>query len=179
MKVQLAKHLNIMKIQEKQAEARGVVVICTHATFVKNIASLTERQSATNDNYMMKEIWKLYDDCEVLAFEDKSSRLRYKTRRKEMGGFAAEIQILKEKNYLYLFASVKEKMKEIPEIKYFVFVLSTHGEDKPEVKLHDKSEDEFHDKGNLHHRHYFYTKDGQFETQKLMTKINGIDREKN
>lgn len=57
----------------KPAAARGVVVICTHATFVKNTASLTERQSATNDNFMMKKIWKLYDDCEVLAFEDESS----------------------------------------------------------------------------------------------------------
>lgn len=102
-----------------------------------------------------------------------------------MSGFAPSIQIFKKNEfYSYLFASVKEKMKEIPEIKYFVFVLSTHGEDKPEVKLHGKpeseshdkhAESESHDKGNLHHRHYFYTKDGQFETQKLMTKINGID----
>ncbi|XP_063420127.1 uncharacterized protein LOC134705311 [Mytilus trossulus] len=138
----------------KPAEARGVVVICTHATFVNNkTASLTERQSATNDNDMMKEIWKLYDDCEVLAFEDESSSF-----------YDSELE-----------EKIKEKVKEIPEIKYFVFVLSTHGEDKPEVKLHDKPEGEFHDKGNLHHRHFFYTNDGQFETQKLMTKIDGID----
>lgn len=47
-------------------------------------------------------------------------------------------------------------------VKYFVFVLSTHGDEKPV--------------NGKHYKHFFYTNDGQFQTEDLMTKINVMEK---
>ncbi|XP_052093973.1 uncharacterized protein LOC127730004 isoform X2 [Mytilus californianus] len=127
----------------KESKVRGLAVICTHTTFKKNPVNLTERPSGDRDKEIMEDIWKLYDDCEVLTFVNKTSSF-YDTE---------------------LEKKIQEKLMEMPTVKYFVFVLSTHGDERPE-----KEKD-----GNLHYQHYFYTKDGQFKTQDLMTKINDIE----
>ncbi|CAG2208892.1 CASP2 [Mytilus edulis] len=57
----------------------------------------------------------------------------------------------------------------MPNVKYLVFVLSTHGDERPEKEKDD----------NLYYQHYFYTKDGQVKTQDLMTMINHIEEIKN
>ncbi|CAC5419619.1 unnamed protein product [Mytilus coruscus] len=127
-----------------ESKVRGLAVICTHTTFKKNPVKLSERPSGNRDKEIMEDIWKLYDDCEVLTFLDKTSSF-YDTE---------------------LEKKIQEKLMEMPTVKYFVFVLSTHGDERPE-----KEKD-----GNLHYQHYFYTKDGQFKTQDLMTKINDIEK---
>lgn len=56
--------------------------------------------------------------------------------------------------------SVKEKMKG-EKYQYFLFALSTHGEEKEEKQ------------GAGHvFNHYFYTRDGQYQTQQLMEEIS-------
>lgn len=61
--------------------------------------------------------------------------------------------------------TVKEEL--VPDIKMFVFVLSTHGEEKSEAKI-----------GSTVHeiQHYFFTKDGQLNTQQFMNDIAAIEK---
>lgn len=129
---------------KKESPARGIVVICTHTTFKKHAVNLNERQSGFDDKDLMEKSWKLYDNCEVLTFEDERNKFYDKE--------------LEEK--------IKEKIADIQNVKYFVFVLSTHGDERPE-----KEND-----GKVHNRHYFYTRDGQFKTQDLMNKINDMEK---
>lgn len=56
-----------------EGKGRGLAVICTHTTFTQNPVNLTDRPSGHTDKETMEEIWKLYDDCEVLTFVNKTS----------------------------------------------------------------------------------------------------------
>jgi hypothetical protein len=48
------------------------------------------------------------------------------------------------------------ELEKIENIKIFVFVLSSHGEEKEEQLLHEGKQKTF--------QHYFFTKDGQCST---------------
>jgi hypothetical protein len=62
-------------------------------------------------------------------------------------------------------------LKKIENLEFFVFVLSTHGEEKQEKHLRTDKRGIF--------QHYFYTKDGQCSTQDLMNKIANIKKLEN
>ena len=68
----------------------------------------------------------------------------------------------------FLLFTVEAKLKDMPHIDYFVFVLSSHGEERVEV-LTGKDEVKKIE-------HYFFTNDGQYSTQTLMDKISDIEK---
>ncbi|XP_052063829.1 uncharacterized protein LOC127703787 isoform X1 [Mytilus californianus] len=124
---------------EEAVPVRGLVVICTHTTFKGHPThGLNERQGGSYDETMMENTWKMYDDCDVLTFKDKTNFF-----------YTEELQV-----------KIQEKLKFKQNVKYFVFVLSTHGDERQVA--------------GMHYEHYFYTKDGQLRTQDLMEKINAI-----
>ncbi|XP_071155053.1 uncharacterized protein [Mytilus edulis] len=128
-----------LKSEEANVPVRGLVVICIHTTFKGHPThGLNERQGGSYDETMMENTWKMYDDCDVLTFKDKA-------------------------NFFYteeLERKIQEKMK-FQNVKYFVFILSTHGDERPVA-------------GMQNFEHYFYTKDGQLRTQDLVEKMNAI-----
>ncbi|XP_052092520.1 uncharacterized protein LOC127728983 [Mytilus californianus] len=125
----------------KESLATGLAVICIHTTFKNNPVKLRERPSGPKDRDLMESIWNVYD-CKVLPFMDEESSF-YDTKLEKM---------------------IQGQLKVMPNVKYLVVILSTHGDERPEKERDD----------TLHYQHYFFTKDGQFKTQDLMTKINGI-----
>ena len=72
---------------------------------------------------------------------------------------------------IYFFFVVRNELEKIENIKIFVFVLSSHGEEKEEQLLHEGKQKTF--------QHYFFTKDGQCSTQDLMNKIANIEKLEN
>lgn len=66
---------------------------------------------------------------------------------------------------IYLL-SVAGKLNEMGTIDYFVFVLSTHGDESREVNLKEKDNPQYH--------HYFYTKDDRYRTQNVIDAIGEI-----
>ena len=69
---------------------------------------------------------------------------------------------------IYFFFVVCNELKKIGNLEFFVFVLSSHGEEKEEQLLHEGKQKTF--------QHYFFTKDGQCSTQDLMNKIANIEK---
>ena len=94
---------------------------------------------------MMKSLWDLYG-CHVIDFTDKRSNF-YDTE---------------------LIDKIRNELEKIENIKIFVFVLSSHGEEKEEKLLHEGKQKTL--------QHYFYTKDGQLNTQVLMNEIANIEK---
>jgi hypothetical protein len=62
-------------------------------------------------------------------------------------------------------------LKTIGNLEFFVFVLSSHGEEKEEMLLRKDKRGIF--------QHYFFTLDGQCSTQDLMNKIANIKKLEN
>jgi hypothetical protein len=62
-------------------------------------------------------------------------------------------------------------LEKIENFEIFVFVLSSHGEEKEEKLLKTDKQGIF--------QHYFFTKDGQLNTQVLMNKIANIEKLEN
>jgi hypothetical protein len=62
-------------------------------------------------------------------------------------------------------------LKTIGNPEFFVFVLSSHGEEKEEKLLRTDEQGSF--------QHYFFTNDGQCSTQDLMNEIANIKKLEN
>ncbi|CAG2192607.1 unnamed protein product [Mytilus edulis] len=105
--------------------------------------NLSNRDNAGDDKHLMSESWEQYG-CEILAFEEKKSEFYQKNLANEIAG----------------------KLNEMGTIDYFVFVLSTHGDESHEVNLKEKDNPQYH--------HYFYTKDDRYRTQNVIDAIGEI-----
>jgi peptidoglycan hydrolase-like amidase len=62
-------------------------------------------------------------------------------------------------------------LEKIENFEIFVFVLSSHGEEKEEKLLRTDEQ------GSI--QHYFFTKDGQWNTQDLMNEIANLEKLEN
>lgn len=150
----------------KKCATRGLAVICTHQKFQTEKYDVTDRNIAPIDSDLMAEVWELYG-CEILRCKDGTK------------------EFYMEK----LISEIEDKLKEIGSIDYFVFVLSTHGEEVHEV-LKKKRENIVNIKENsgekeqitkeeeniyVHqYHHYFYTKDDRYKTQDIIEAIGDL-----
>ena len=131
-----------------EPEKRGLAVVCSHSEFIHKGHKLKYRDSALNDHDMMKSLWDLYD-CHVIDFTDEGSNF-YDTE---------------------LIEKIDDELKTIGNPEFFVFVLSSHGEEKEEKLLRTDEQGSF--------QHYFFTNDGQCSTQDLMNEIANIKKLEN
>jgi hypothetical protein len=72
---------------------------------------------------------------------------------------------------IYFFFVVRNELEKIENFEIFVFVLSSHGEEKEEKLLRTDEQGSF--------QHYFFTKDGQWNTQDLMNEIANLEKLEN
>ena len=131
-----------------EPEKRGLAVVCSHSEFIHKGHKLEPRYTAFNDRDMMKSLWDLYG-CHVIDFTDKGNNF-YDTE---------------------LIKKIDDELKTIGNPEFFVFVLSSHGEEKEEKLLKTDKQGIF--------QHYFFTSDGQVNTQVLMNKIANIEKLEN